>query len=38
MPAEREIVLMFDGERLEPQSLVQDSEVSDMDGVEVHVK
>ena len=35
---EAEIYLMFDGERLDSQSLVSDTELSDMDHVDVHVK
>jgi hypothetical protein len=29
---------MFDGERLEPTDVIADSEIEDMDVIEVHIK
>ncbi|KAF2842726.1 hypothetical protein M501DRAFT_1012126 [Patellaria atrata CBS 101060] len=34
----KEVFLMFDGERLDPDMMMQDSEVDDTDSIEVHVK
>ena len=35
---EKEVYLLFDGDRLEPQTLVGDTELSDMDYIDVYVK
>ncbi|KAK8137825.1 protein ESC2 [Apiospora sp. TS-2023a] len=38
IPAEREIVLHFDGEALDEESTIDDVGIEDMDCIEVHVK
>ena len=35
---DRDIYLLFDGERLEPTMLVGATELSDMDNIEVYIK
>ena len=36
--ADKEVFLLFDGERLERGSQVGESDISDMDSIEVHIK
>lgn len=36
--AEKEIYLLFDGDRLQPTAVVGATELSDMDNIEVYVK
>ncbi len=36
--AEREVNLTFDGERLSPESKVGDTELSDMDTLDIFIK
>lgn len=36
--AEREVFLSFDGERMKPQSKVEETELNDMDYIDVYVK
>jgi hypothetical protein len=38
VPPTNEISLNFDGEVLDPQSTMADSEIEDMDSIEVHIK
>jgi hypothetical protein len=38
IPAEKEIALYFDGDRLDPGLRVEDTELADMDTVEVHIR
>jgi len=35
---EKEVYLLFDGERLEPLTLVGATDLSDMDNIEVYIK
>ena len=37
MAEDRSITLDFDGERLEPEDLVNSTEITDLDVVEVHI-
>ena len=34
----REVFLQFDGDRLDPDSEVKDTEISDMDHIDVYIK
>lgn len=34
----KEVYLLFDGERLDPSTLIADTELSDMDNIEVYVR
>lgn len=34
----REVFLSFDGDRLEPQTRIEETELSDMDFIDVYVK
>lgn len=36
--ADKEVFLLFDGERLERSARVEDTDLSDMDSIEVHIK
>lgn len=38
IPAEREIVLHFDGEALDEESTIDEAGIEDMDSIEVHIK
>jgi hypothetical protein len=38
VPEGKDVSLFFDGERLDPESTVGDTEIDDMDTVEVHIK
>ena len=38
IPAAKAIFLLFDGERLDPDSSIENTEISDMDYVEVYIK
>jgi hypothetical protein len=38
IPADKEIALYFDGDKLDPALRVEDSELADMDTVEVHIR
>jgi hypothetical protein len=38
IPAEKDIALYFDGDKLEPDMKVEDAELTDMDTVEVHIR
>ena len=38
IPPEKEVFLLFDGERLSPQCKVGETEISDMDYIEVYVR
>jgi hypothetical protein len=38
IPAEKDIALYFDGDKLEPDMTVEDAELTDMDKVEVHIR
>lgn len=38
LASNKKIVLTFDGEKLDPHTKVQDTEVSDLDFVEVYIK
>lgn len=38
VPQEQPITLMFDNERLSPLDTVADSEIEDLDSIEVHFK
>ena len=35
---DKEVYLMFDGERLEEQTAIRDTDISDMDHIDVYVK
>ena len=35
---DKEVSLMFDGERLDGQTAIKDTEISDMDHIDVYVK
>lgn len=35
---EKEVYLLFDGDRLEPETKVGETELSDMDHIDVYVK
>lgn len=36
--ADKEVFLLFDGERIERDARVEETDLSDMDSVEVHIK
>ena len=38
IPDEREVCLMVDGERLEPDVAISDYDIGDMDYVDVYIK
>lgn len=38
LASKKKIVLTFDGEKLDPHAKVQDTEISDLDFVEVYIK
>lgn len=38
IPNDKQITLMWDGEALEPSDAVRDTEIEDMESVEVHIK
>jgi hypothetical protein len=38
IPEDREIYLMFDGEKLDPSTLVEATELDDLDYIEVYVR
>jgi hypothetical protein len=38
IPEEKDIALYFDGDKLEPDSKVEDTELAEMDNVEVHIR
>lgn len=38
IPDEKEVTLWFDGDKLDPEDAVGDTELGDMDNVEVHIK
>jgi hypothetical protein len=38
VPDGKDVALYFDGERLEPDSTVEDADLGDMDAVEVHIR
>ncbi|KAH7364248.1 ubiquitin-2 like Rad60 SUMO-like-domain-containing protein [Rhexocercosporidium sp. MPI-PUGE-AT-0058] len=38
VPDEKEITLHFDGDKLDPEERVEDTELGDMDSVEVHIQ
>lgn len=38
IPAEKDIALYFDGDKLDPDMKVEDAELTDMDTVEVHIR
>jgi hypothetical protein len=38
IPQEKEVYLMFDGERIDPALSVSETELSDMDYIEVYIK
>ena len=38
IPPEKEIFLVFDGDKIEPGSTVGDADIGDMDNIDVHVK
>ena len=35
---EKEVFLLFDGERLSPQTIIEETEISDMDHIDVYVR
>lgn len=35
---DKEVTLSFDGEELHPEQIIQDSEIEDMDSIEVSIK
>ena len=35
---EQEVLLMFDGDRLDVNSRISDTEIGDMDYIDVHIK
>ncbi|KAH8815172.1 ubiquitin-2 like Rad60 SUMO-like-domain-containing protein [Xylogone sp. PMI_703] len=38
VPSDKEISIFFDGDKLDPDSTVEDTDLDDMDTVEVHIK
>lgn len=38
VPAEKDVFLVFDGDRMQPGDLVSDTDIGDMDNLDVHVK
>ncbi|OCL06548.1 hypothetical protein AOQ84DRAFT_440760 [Glonium stellatum] len=38
IPSDKSIFLMFDGDRLDPEDTMENSEIEDMDSIEVHIK
>ncbi|QDS72805.1 hypothetical protein FKW77_006525 [Venturia effusa] len=38
VPDDKQITLMWDGEPLEPSNVVRDTEIEDMESIEVHIK
>jgi hypothetical protein len=38
VPEEKEVFLVFDGDKLQPDNLISDTEIGDMDNIDVHVK
>jgi hypothetical protein len=38
IPIGKEIVLYFDGDKIDPESTVEEAELADMDNVEVHIR
>jgi hypothetical protein len=38
IPDDKEISLHFDGDKLDPEERVEDTELGDMDSVEVHIQ
>jgi hypothetical protein len=38
IPPEKDVYLMFDGDRLDPSASVGEIELSDMDNLEIYVK
>ena len=38
IPAEKDILLYFDGDKLDPDLRVEDSELADLDTIEVHIR
>lgn len=38
VPEGKQVFLMFDGDRLDPDTMVQASDIADMDTIEVHIR
>lgn len=38
LPEERTVTLMFDGERLDPETTIEQADIGDMDTIEAYVK
>lgn len=38
IPDDKQITLMWDGDALEPSDVVRDTEIEDMESIEVHIK
>lgn len=38
IPDDKQITLMWDGEALEPGDVIKDTEIEDMESIEVHIK